>query len=899
MSEDASKPPSRVRELLEKRAARSGAASAQSNVGVLQGSGDNTNAPALKGLGRAQFLQKLREKRGVGSDPEASHEESTTTGLKSREALLARIKKNKDQTGQSPVESDKTSSLTKSNENDNMKDLKRIFEEMKVEGSVEAERKRGSKGKHFQASANIIRLTIKQNFGVYEYHVKMNPTIDDIKQKKKIIYQLINKIGNTRTFDGSTLSLPKMLPDAVTVLQAETNTGEKVVVTLTVKRKRELKDCEQLFNVLFNKIFEILKYYEIKRNHYDPSSRMLVPTHKLEIWPGYVNRVLEMDGGLMLVCDTSHKVLRNETAYTIMKDVEKKAGSSSSAMKSSLEKALIGSIVMTEYNRCTTYRVDEVDFSKSPRSTFTTISGEVSFIEYYKKAYSITIKDEKQPMLVHRVRRKEAQDTEEEKVLLLVPELCRMTGLTDDMRSDYRVMKDVALHTRVSPDDRQKALTSFLSNVHNNAEAVSLLDQWGLVLDREPIRMDGRTMDPEKLKVGNEREFTVNSKADWGRESTNNTCLKTVAIKSWHVVSTSRNKTVTEGFIRLMKQLAPKMGIQVDQPTVTYLENDRTDTYMRDIQANVTKNKNLQLVVIIVPMQREDRYAAIKKLCNSELPIPSQVVCSKTISNEKKVNSVVQKVALQINCKLGGELWGVKIPLKHLMVIGVDVYHDPSHKHPSVVGVVASMNSTCSVWYSEAERQAPGHELVEVMMTSVGKLLTRYLEYNSCLPEQIILYRDGVGDGQVEHVSLLEAERCEKLFEATGFQPQFAFIVVQKRINKKLFCLSGNKYENPPPGSVLDHTIMKKTFDDFLLVSQHVNQGVVTPTHYIVVRDTTKLTPDQLQKLSYKMTHMYYNWPGTVRVPAPCQYAHKMAYQIGECTKTLPSSVLTNRLFFL
>merc|ERR1712200_204416 len=338
-----------------------------------------------------------------------------------------------------------------------------------------------------------------------------------------------------------------------------------------------------------------------------------------------------MDGGLMLVCDTSHKVLRNETAYTIMKDVEKKAGSSSSAMKSSLEKALIGSIVMTEYNRCTTYSVDEVDFSKSPRSTFTTISGEVSFIEYYKKAYSITIKDEKQPMLVHRVRRKEAQDTEEEKVLLLVPELCRMTGLTDDMRSDYRVMKDVALHTRVSPDDRQKALASFLSNVHNNAEAVSLLDQWGLVLDREPIRMDGRTMDPEKLKVGNEREFTVNSKADWGRESTNNTCLKTVAIKSWHVVSTSRNK-------------------------------------------------NLQLVVIIVPMQREDRYAAIKKLCNSELPIPSQVVCSKTISNEKKVNSVVQKVALQINCKLGGELWGVKIPLKHLMVIGVDVYHGPSHK---------------------------------------------------------------------------------------------------------------------------------------------------------------------------------------------------------------------------
>ena len=26
-----------------------------------------------------------------------------------------------------------------------------------------------------------------------------------------------------------------------------------------------------------------------------------------------------------------------------------------------------------------------------------------------------------------------------------------------------------------------------------------------------------------------------------------------------------------------------------------------------------------------------------------------------------------------------------------------------------------------------------------------------------------------------------------------------------------------------------------------------------------------------LVRLAYKMTHMYYNWPGTIRVPAPCQ----------------------------
>ena len=55
-----------------------------------------------------------------------------------------------------------------------------------------------------------------------------------------------------------------------------------------------------------------------------------------------------------------------------------------------------------------------------------------------------------------------------------------------------------------------------------------------------------------------------------------------------------------------------------------------------------------------------------------------------------------------------------------------------------------------------------------------------------------------------------------------------------------------------------------------------VKKRIPGPPHY----DNTGLKPDIIQKISYKLTHMYYNWPGTVRVPAPCQYAHKLAYQV-------------------
>lgn len=47
---------------------------------------------------------------------------------------------------------------------------------------------------------------------------------------------------------------------------------------------------------------------------------------------------------------------------------------------------------------------------------------------------------------------------------------------------------------------------------------------------------------------------------------------------------------------------------------------------------------------------------------------------------------------------------------------------------------------------------------------------------------------------------------------------------------------------------------------DFFIVSQFVNQGTVSPTSYNIIHDTLGLDPDKIQRLTYKLTHMYYNW---------------------------------------
>ena len=63
----------------------------------------------------------------------------------------------------------------------------------------------------------------------------------------------------------------------------------------------------------------------------------------MEVWPGYVTAVDEYEGGLMLQCDVSHRVLRTETAHDILKKCARSAN-----VYDEFEKALLGATVLTK-----------------------------------------------------------------------------------------------------------------------------------------------------------------------------------------------------------------------------------------------------------------------------------------------------------------------------------------------------------------------------------------------------------------------------------------------------------------------------------------------------------------------------------------------------------------------
>ncbi|XP_037044625.1 protein argonaute-3-like [Bradysia coprophila] len=754
--------------------------------------------------------------------------------------------------------------------------------------------RRGTSGRDVEIMTNFLELRFDSNKGVFYYEVRYTPDVHAKNLREKLLSQHKGVIGSTRTFDGVTLYLPIKLPNQITELTSESPTdGTTYQLRIIFKRKMRMSECTHLYNVLFDRIMKQLQYVRFGRKKFDPTAPKVIPQHKLEVWPGYVTAVDEYEDGIMLNLDVSHRLLCKSTVLEMMVNIHR---SDKENFQGNAVTALLGSVVLTRYNN-RTYRVDDVDFDASPKSTFKMNDRDISYIDYYMSHYGIHIMDENQPLLVHREERRVAGQKEKETItFFLVPEICYLTGITDTLRSDQKVMRDIATITRVTPEQRMHAYEKFCDNVNNSPEATAILQNWGLSLGG-PRKIWGRQLENETVTFGNGK--CIAERGDFNKFVANHSMLKVIDLKSWLILYTRRDEKATKSFVELMQLNATPMGMDVCRPRIECLQDEKTETYVRKLRSCI--NSSLQIIVLVCPSSRDDRYAAIKKVCCAELPIPTQVINGRTLSNEAKNRAIVQKIALQMNCKMGGALWAINIPLKNGMICGIDTYHDADKKKNSVSAFVASLNATFTQWFSRATVQSCKEELLNGLCQSLIAALTAYKNNNGEYPAKIIVYRDGVGDGQLAVVKEYELPQmrnaCKLLDE--NYDPAFTFIVVQKRIHARLFAVHGGKLENPEPGCVIDHTITRRFLYDFFLVPQSVRQGTVTPTHYIVIEDTSDYPPDVLQRLSYKLCYLYYNWPGSVRVPACCQYAHKLAYLVGQSIKRQPAESLSDKLFFL
>jgi len=577
-----------------------------------------------------------------------------------------------------------------------------------------------------------------------------------------------------------------------------------------------------------------------------------------------------------VLIDFSSRILRTDKVLDFIKE----CSSNQEARKKLKFKS-----VVSVYENYAMWQIHDIDFSKNPSYEFE--PGKTLF-EYYTKKYNLTIRDKDQPLLVNKNRRTG-------KISYLLPEFMMMTGLSEEMKNNPEVMRKVAELTKPDPDKRMAIITEIQDPL-----ATYMKEEYSIGIEKFSI-IEAIQLETSGLKLFDQTIVIKESKVPLRAK-----LYKPATFDNWVLLYHISMEKDAEKLIEDLKKASLAYGITVKDPYKAPVNGKNVEDFITAAEKAVSSRT--QIILTYITKRLEKHYEPLKKVFN-RLGLASQFLLKDSIN--RNALSLCSKVLIQMNAKIGLEPW-IVTPCQGLpertMIIGANVYHNINEQAQSCVGLVSTLNSTFSHYFSQISKQDTGQEL----MISVGELVKNAaIEYakenNNKLPECIVFYRDGVGVGQFKTVVELEvASILDNLASLhKDYKPQFIEIIVMKKVNDRFFKEKNpfeqeKGYVNPDKGTVIYQDVVGTRFD-FCLISQDMlpGTGTCTPTKYSVIYNNSKLTADAVYQLTYDQCFNYYNWSGSIKVPAPVQYANRLAYLMGQVVNGDQNPVLAKKLFYL
>lgn len=533
------------------------------------------------------------------------------------------------------------------------------------------------------------------------------------------------------------------------------------------------------------------------------------------------------------------------------------------------------------------YRITGVDFQQNPQSKFETSSGIFkTFAEYYLEKYSIKIQDNKQPLLVH-------QDRRSSKMLYLVPELCAVTGLSEKQRNDFHLMQNLAKITKPDAQKRLSEAAKLIDLFYTNNETKTLMDNWNIRICKECEDVPASKLEAGNMVMGKTNpqssirmEFPLETTPDLERK-TQTVMFSQPDLDKWAVFCPARDKDTCNNFLQTMQQCVTTFNYPMKQPKIFYVNGGRFSDWLE--QMNVL-DETVQAAVFLLtgPKKNGQYYTEIKRLLIKDRPVPSQVVLLKTILAGKGLRSICNKILIQICAKIGGIPWTINnLPFtdRPAMMVGIDVYHKTTNqKKHSILAFCATVDRFFTKYWTTVRVQEAGQEIGTQLQSAMTDALADFLDTNKLLPSTIIVFRDGVSDSQRKSIEDLEVSALRNALKP---ETKMIFICVNKRINARFYLGDNMKknlpLSNPPQGTLIQSKVCSDK--DFYLISQKTSQGTASPSHFFILVNDMEGEPDcktKIQILCYKMCYLYFNWVGSIKIPAPIQYAHKLSNLIGD-----------------
>lgn len=426
------------------------------------------------------------------------------------------------------------------------------------------------------------------------------------------------------------------------------------------------------------------------------------------------------------------------------------------------------------------------------------------------------------------------------------------------------------------------------------------------------LTVDGRILAAPTVRYRNGTAPTA--RGSWNMIS--KTFVVPAAIRNWTFLrlrfsSGDRFQGIIPDLVKTFKGALGAVGLQADNPSLptgftAILDDKIPDRFVSDnatrksIDAKLAEiqKKGVTMLLVILPSERPFIYASVKYAADTRYGIHTVCVVDQKLARETRQDQYMANVALKFNLKKGGvnqvlpdDKLGI-LQKGKTMVVGIDVTHpspDSVKGAPSIVGVVASVDNKLGQWPASIRIQEGRKEMVSELTDMVVERLQTWRKKNmNALPEQVLVYRDGVSESQYDSVLNDELpsfyKAFEKVYPAKGPKPKIAIIIVGKRHHTRFYPIKEDDADqggNTKNGTVVDRGITKHW--EFFLQAHTGLQGTVRPAHYVVVRDEIGLGVDGLEQLVSTPSDNFLK----LNINRPWPQTHNLCYLFGRATKSV------------
>ena len=733
---------------------------------------------------------------------------------------------------------------------------------------------------------NHFDITINKQQWVYQLSLTFKPVLprDGYRTLNKLLKlgedQIIELLGVKYFVTGDTIySLKEVTPESVSInIDGYIMTLNQVVSFQIGEINDSVKhpQVNRFLNVVIKGYMESQGHREYgKHSSYFPTSvNPQILDQGLSILPGFKITVDKyLDESIKINIDTCFRISSTRSIYQELKMCLSDARDRDSAKSRFTVDNIIGKSFCVQNDFTRMVKIHGVDVNKTLSSP-SVVPGYKTMKDYFESVYSVklTVGDQ---FIVFNEKRKKVDDKIVPERTFYPSDILFALGLKDSQKKDFRLMKEIAAITKMRPEKKKQSIMECSKLMKSICSDIGMK----ITPNQQNFQKTAVIPNPDYEVRDNKQH-----KAKNGIIFFNDKLFSRPSISDWAIVYESSDQFLDSFYVEIEAAMN-KFGIQFNEP-YCYAMPKRANLDDFKNALDEVKKEGCKFVLLMLGKYSADSfYKKIKEYADININILTQVVKDNPKVFEKR--GFFDKIVFQICSKLGFPLWIVQKPQAlqkaGTLIIGADVYHSKGKE--SVSAVIGTLNDDysnfCSLSLVQPKR---GQEIMDNVATMVIECIDAYVLKNKRIPVKILYYRDGVGDTMMDLVNKYELKKTKDMIEEKYGKdaPKITFIVVTKRISDKSLTVNDDgSVSNPPSGTILSTGVIKNEME-FFMVAQNVTEGTATPTRYQVLLNECNYSSEDLHQITYYQAFNYYGWSGAVKVPAVCQYAHKLAYHVGE-----------------